>query len=173
MRAILICCLALFLVGCNPYAYINVPAVDGDVARNDANAVIVREVESAAVRALLEDDPVDGPFVVKLPEGTTTLTYEVVIPTISERAIIPGYKGSADAAVTFEVSRVQITALNGEVDVRRIDHALGGPGELFTVYMRDDAMEGWYGKSIKRWGMIRDKSIKPKAAPDSTTPAPE
>ena len=173
MRVCLVFGLALLLAGCNPYYYINVPAIDGDLARNDANAVVVREVESAAVRALLEKHPVDGSFVVKLPEGTTTLTYEVVIPTISDLAIIPGYEGSADAAVTFDVKRVQITGLTGEVDIQRIDHSLGGPGSLFTVKMNHDAMEGWYGKSIRNWGMIRDQSMNPQAPQGSTAPTPE
>lgn len=173
MRTILVCGLVLLISGCNPYIYINVPAVDGDVARNDANAVIVREVESAAVRALLEKDSVDGYFIVKLPEGTTTLTYEVVIPTISDKAMIPGLEVVEEPAVTFEVKRVQITGLNGQVDVQRIDHTLGGPGELFTVHMRDDAMEGWYGKRIQRWGMITDKSTQPPKPNESPNPAPE
>ncbi len=153
----------LCLSGC--HSYTNVPPIDGDTATNDANSVAVREIESAAVRALLEDQPVDGPYVVELPEGTTTLTYEVVIPTIGPNARIPGPDDGVEPVATFDVRAIRIRGLQAEVDIQRVDTALGGPGQLFTVHMQHDSMEGWYGKRIKRWGMIRDRSLQAPTAP--------
>jgi hypothetical protein len=137
---------ALSLGGCG--AYVNIPAQKGDVATNDINAPAIRVVMIAACKAALTDIGLSGPAQIVLPAGATVLTYETIVPKISETAHF-SKDGVLGEDPVLKLEQVRTRATDAEVDFIR---PVGGDlKQLVTVYLKWAPMSGWGVSHIRVW----------------------
>ena len=153
--ALLIMGLGFTASGCNPYTYINIPEQDGDLARHNPNSPTVRQLESVALNALLARSPIDGPFMVVLPQGSDILSYERVLPTVSDRAVPPDHGAQLNLEETLTVRAIRARATKAEVDILRASRRT-----LSTVYLHYSPVSSWTADRIHDWGTIEDLSIR-------------
>lgn len=139
--------LSLALVGCSR-PYVNIPPQTSDVAGHDPNARNVREIEIAALQAVLRTDPLVGPIAIVLPEGTGQLTYAAVLPAVSPDAVSAS-NTEAEPLSTVEVRQVRIRGWEGQVDIVRPNAS--GTRQLFTVHLEYAPFSGWSAKRIRPW----------------------
>ena len=158
MTRMLIGLTVLTLCGCNPYTYINVPAQDGDLARHNPNSAAVRELCSVALNAILDEQPVDGDVKIMLPEGSSILSYEIVLPTVSDRALAHDHDAQQLPAETLAVRAVRARGTKAQVDIARSDRT-----GLSTVYLHYSPVSSWRADRIHHWGLIEDLSVEGQA----------
>lgn len=85
--------------------YVNVPEIGGDtVAAHDVNWNYVADAMVVAANAVIADRPINRPFLVVLPKGSTVLTYNRVLPKLGENAtwLGPELSGVPDAGKDAE-----------------------------------------------------------------------
>lgn len=148
-RLILSLCLLAALTGCNPYLYINVPAQYGDLARNDPNADIVRTVEVESLKYMLAARPLDAPTAIKLPTGTTDLSYADVARRAGGEGIVVPLSAGEDAASHVEVTQVRIRGVFAEIDM--MYPTVAGSPQLLTVYLEYKPMNDWVTNRVQDW----------------------
>ncbi len=146
MRRISLLALALLAVGCTPY--VNIPPHKGDIAFHSPNKQTVREIEVVAGKAALVDRPIDGPFQIVLPDGSSILTYEAVVPRISDSATYTK-DGTLSGGPVLAIKQIRIRAATGEVDVIR--PVAQDRSEFITVYLTYDPMAKWAVDRIRVW----------------------
>jgi hypothetical protein len=146
MRRISLLILAVLAAGCTPY--VNIPPHGGDMAFHSPNKQTVREIEAVAGRAAVENRPIEGTFQVVLPEGSSVLTYEAVVPRISENAIYTT-DGSVGELPVLAIKQIRIRASVGEVDIVR--PVAQDRSEFITVYLGYDPMAKWGVDRIRVW----------------------
>jgi hypothetical protein len=148
LRRLILCLIAAFLLtACNPYAYVNVPPQQGDLATHDPNQQMVRDVEVEALRKLLADRPLQPPIALELPTGTTELTTSDVARRAGE-GVTPIHE-APDADSRVQVTQVRIRGLRSEVDV--LYPTLAGLPQLLTVYMSYTPINNWRVDRIADW----------------------
>lgn len=163
MPRIAVCCLALLLTACTPY--VNIPPQGGDLAFHSPNKQTVRALEIAAGRAALADRPIDGTFSITLPEGSSILTYEAVVPQISENATY-AKPGETPIKPVLAIRQLRIRAAVGEVDIVR--PIAPDRSEFITVYLGYDPMAKWSVDRIRVWRTFdpaREDPMPTDAAP--------
>ncbi|MEX1015204.1 MAG: hypothetical protein WDZ31_00555 [Phycisphaeraceae bacterium] len=137
---------AALLAGCAPQ-YVNIPEQAGDVASSNVNATNVRNLEAQALRAVLEDRPVEGPVGITLPQGTDPLTYAAVASAVGDDVLTP--MDDVEPASMLTVEQVRIRGTRAEVDVVR---PRGTEGRQYvTVYLDRNAFSGWTVDRIRPW----------------------
>lgn len=137
-----------FAGGCaTTAAYVNIPAQAGDVARSSPNAENVRAVQAAALTALIEDRPIEGPTRLLLPGGADALTHAEVVRRVGPPFVSPR-QADEQAVNTVEVQAVRIRGMDAEVDILRPTR---GMQQLATVRLKYDPISGWHGRSIRYW----------------------
>lgn len=150
--SVLTSCVALLLliaVGCSR-PYVNIPSQRGDVAAHDPNANNVRNAEVTALRAVMLDRPIEGPVLIKLPPGTSSLTYAAVAPQVSEFALTPQDEDATAAGLpVLEVRQLRIRGWDGEVDIIRPSY--DGGEQLITVTIKYAPFSGWTSSFIRTW----------------------
>lgn len=148
---------AAMLNGCATYA--NYPAIgtaDDDAAVNDPNVAPTPTVARAAVRHIVERFPVEGAYVVNLPEGMTRRRAEEVILLLRDpNANLPS-PATAGLPV-YHVTKVWVRpAGHAEVEVIRPVFGVGTPGDVaefqpVTVRLRRSPLENWQVDSVRVW----------------------
>ena len=159
--ATLLAAAALTLGGCA--AYVNIPPQAGDFARHNIDAESIRAVTVPAVRAVVDQRPPAGVYVVKLPEAAQKLTYPGVLPQIGENAQPPFAEDLPEDAPVYEVTGIRVRGASAEVDVVR-PGPLGGR-QLVTVHMDDPPFAPWTVERIRVWRGPVDAA--PPAPPQS------
>lgn len=97
------------------FAYINIPADHGDVARNDANGGNVPAIEAAALKALAISQKAKAPVTLLLPPGSTYATYQKVAAKAGDVFVLPEF-APADAPV-YEVRALRVRGGEAQVDM--------------------------------------------------------
>lgn len=146
MRRISLLVLTVLAVGCTPY--VNIPSQPGDIAFHSPNKQTVRVIEVVAGKAALTDRPIEGTFQIVLPEGTSILTYEAVVPKISEIATYTK-DGSLGNDPVLAIKQIRIRGGNAEVDIIR--PVAQDRSEFITVYLTYDPMAKWAVDRIRVW----------------------
>lgn len=142
------------LSGCTSYT--NVPGPESTLAGQDPNA---RQPSRAVETALLwtvRRHPVDGPFVINLPPGTSTETAQSIAGALGPMARIPE-SATTDLPV-YHVSRVWIRLSDGKVDV--VFPTRDGLGR--------DIQRGvttWMNSGIRSWTVSRGQYWAPGTVP--------
>lgn len=145
---------ALLLGGCAS-PYINVPALPGDVASNDANNELALSMEVAALKHVLKERPPGGAYAISLPKGTSAESYAFVVSQLSPGVERHGEQAQAQMPV-YKVNRVHGRTSHGQVDLI-VPRELGGE-DLINCYMALD-IEGWYVQRSRVWRVPLDKAI--------------
>ena len=170
---VLTSCVALLLlaaVGCSR-PYVNIPSQRGDLAAHDPNANNVRNAAVTALRAVMLDRPIEGPVLIKLPAGTSSLTYAAVAPQVSEYALTPQDDGAAAAGLpTLEVRQIRIRGWDGEVDIIRPTY--DGGEQLITVTIKYAPFSGWTASYIRTWRGNVDQTLPSSALEPAPTQTP-
>lgn len=133
----------MLLTGCAEW--VNIPAVPGDAARHDPNLKDVADVEVAALSALMTRFPEPGMTQIILPMGTRDTTYTKVVQSIGQGAVM----GDTSATNSLEVMAVRIRVTEAWVDIRRL--SASRIPQLYTVYLKNDVISGWYMQRIRPW----------------------
>jgi len=159
-------CAGLSLAGCAPY--VNIPPQAGDVALDNPNLRTVQHVSVVAVQAALEDRPVTGSYTLVLPRGTTPAIYQQVLSRLGEQATT-----TVDARQhIIEVRQIRVRLDRAEVDVVRAADMQSprGPGQLVTVYLRNEPFIGWMPQRTRAW--LTPTDIVEPPADYATAPPP-
>ncbi|MFW5681724.1 MAG: hypothetical protein ACOC1G_01850 [Phycisphaeraceae bacterium] len=151
-------------VGCSPYPYANIPPLQGDVARHNIDANSIRTIVVPAVKAVVAQEPPDGPYVVELPQSAEKLTYPAILPRIGDNANPPFAEGLPEDAPVYEVTSIRIRGFDGQVDVVR-PGSYGGR-QLVTVYLRNPPFADWTVQRVRVWRGPVD------ASPPAPAPSP-
>jgi hypothetical protein len=141
------------MTGCSA-AYVNLPALDGDVASNDANNATPVEMQIAALRRVLRERPPTGPYAIALPRGTNAESYNRIVAELP-----PGsqqYGSQSGPMPVYRVTRVFGRPTNGEVDI--LAPRPGGGEDLVNAYLLKD-IEGWYVQRTRVWRVPLNKVV--------------
>lgn len=138
---------ALVPAGCGS-PYVNIPAQVGDVATHNPNDRNVRGVLAAALEAVLDQQAIDGPVAVSLPEGASPLTHADVAQRLGEQAISTFEEG-AEPLPIVAVQEVRIRGVTAEVDV--VCPSPSGRDQLMTAYLRWEPLSGWRVRRVRTW----------------------
>ena len=187
------------LAGCStslmPPTYINIPQQTGDVAFGNPNAKDVREITVLAVSKALAADPINGPYELLLPAGSTAETYALITHELGPDALVPSNVPAvaldedgkpiktegADAAMAadppmllgdfphLEVRAIRVRSANGEVDLVRPSTS---GRRMSTVYLGWEAGFGWFADRVRPWRIDPDAQPQP-VGPVNPTPLPE
>ncbi len=158
--------LAISVVGCSPYAYVNIPPQTGDVARHSPNSSLVRQVYAAALGAVLADRPLPAPVAIELPDGADVETHADVAERIGSPAVSP-YNDSVTPMSTVRVQQVRVRGAEAQVDVVR--PGLGGRDQLVTVYLTWAPFSDWTAQRVREWrGAVPPRDEAPSPRPEPT-----
>ena len=160
--------IALGLGGCA--AYVNIPPQAGDFAGHDINKQGVRAVCIEALNATIADHPIDGRYILVLPQGADPLTYETVNMALGDQV-----SDTADQiGPTLELRQIRIRADRAEVDIIRPADPSNyqGPGQLVTVYLKRDPLGGWHAKRLHAWRASVEQTLPTHTPTESTPVAP-
>jgi hypothetical protein len=107
---------AVPLAGCNRWS--NYPPIGDDTANNDPNMSPVPQATAAALEWVARKYPVEGPFVINLPQGTTRRTADRILADIgnpSARLVTPESKGLP----AFHVTKIWVRESRASIDILR------------------------------------------------------
>jgi len=148
--------LVLLITGCGS-PYVNIPPARGDLATHDPNGKGVCDVTVAAMLAVVDQTPLTGHFQVVLPEGTTDLTYSMVLGRISDMAVASGGGEQVEIVATFEINGIRIRGADAEVDILR--PSTGIAPELITVYLTWAPGSDWSVDRLRTWRGNIDRTL--------------
>jgi hypothetical protein len=164
--------LVLFAAAClgGCATYVNIPPQVGDVAQHDPNLETVLKVELQALRALEEDRPPAKTYRVVLPPGTSTQSYDAIVPQVSTLAIWTGAVaatqpasggGGTEDGGTVEIRQVRIRGGFAQADIVRPADAAqpNGPQQLATVSLKWDMIVGWHVNRVRIWRIGVDDAL--------------
>lgn len=143
------------LTGCA--RYVNIPARTGDVAMHSVNYDNVREPITVAAVGLLKERPITQPFYVRLPEGTSDETYNLMVPKISDYATaIPKPEEGEQLESLIEhlpiltVHGVRIRGMEAEIDIVIPTNYAEPSGRqtLAVVDLEKGMIDGWRVKHV-------------------------
>lgn len=169
MRSLLqLSILSLFLcaglIGCTTYS--NIPAQEGDVARNSPNDEAVRDVMVASLAAVATDGNFTQPFEVQLPAGATLETYKFVVPKVSTSATSALMQTTetqpAGSLPVLEVRRLRIRGWVAQVDIVRPFSASDPAGlkQLVTVDLKWAPISEWHVEGVRVWRISVDQALR-------------
>lgn len=149
--------LAAILPACTSYT--NVPGPDAATAQQDPNARQASRAAETALAWTVQRHPVEGPYWINLPPGTSIETAESIAATLGGMARVPD--APSTELPVYHVSRVWIRLSEGKVDV--IFPARDG---LNRQVQR--AVTVWMNGGIRPWTARRGQYWSP-----GTVPVPE
>lgn len=153
--------LAIALAGCQGPSYVNIPAQPGDVAGNDPNSDVVREVVAEAVRGLLLEVPLDAPVAISLPAGSSVLSHADIARRVGEQAVSP-HAEDVEPATQIDVRQVRVRGNMAEVDV--LAPGRGGVPRLVTISLNWVPFSGWSAEGVRTWRAgAQDVLLRPEA----------
>lgn len=181
--AIGLVCGAMALPGCVPYS--NYPARgEDDPAINDPNMVPGPEVVEVALKRVLRSWPVEGEYVINLPQGMSKRRADEILQSLKDpNAHLVSLETSAMPA--YHVTRVWIRpGARAQVEVLRPVFGLGGRDEAalyqpVTVKLRRSPVEPWQIEAVRVWpiGQAEVPELygwpEPGAAPAATPRNPD
>lgn len=143
--------------GCASYA--NYPAIGtakDDAAVNDPNIAPVPTVMRTALMHVVERFPVDGEYIVNLPEGMTVRRAEEFMMKLGDpRASLP--QAETESRPVYHITRIWLRpAGSAEVEILRPVYGVGAPGDQpefqpVTVRMRKTPLEPFKVDSVRVW----------------------
>lgn len=125
--------------------YMNYPPLEGDTSINNPNVTPMPEVVRIGLAETASRYPVEGPYVVNLPKGTTRATGEWILGGLDESARLVGSESSG--LPVFHVTRVWIRGGDGRVEVLAPD-VNGGPRGV-VVEMSSTGISGWRVERVR------------------------
>jgi hypothetical protein len=144
------------LFGCSYANYPPIGTAADDAAVNDPNAAPVPSLTRTALGHVIERFPVEGDYVVNLPEGMTRRrAEELVMKLWDERAHLPG--PGTELCPVYHVTRVWLRpGGRSEVEVLRPVFGVGTPGDQaefqpVSVYLRRSPLERWKVDGVRVW----------------------
>lgn len=153
--AIGLACGAMALPGCTPYS--NYPARgEDDPAINDPNMLPAPEVVTVALERVLQSWPIEGQFVINLPQGMSKRRAEDILRNLKnpdahlvslETSTLPAY----------HVTRVWIRpGARAQVEILRPVFGIGGTEQAalyqpVTVKLRRSPLEPWKVEAVRVW----------------------
>ena len=147
--------LAGSLTGCVRPTYVNIPSQRGDLASNNPNTTNIRVLMAEAIRAAIDYEQYEQPFVVVLPEGSDQLTYERVVNRIGGGAVTPDTRVN-DPLAAAHVVAVRVRNRDAEVDVHRPSPT---GREAATVYLRWYYGGEWGVERVRPWRATLDEPL--------------
>ena len=117
LPAALLLALPLLLPACIGPSYVNIPS-EGGIAASDPNSFNVRDITADAIAAAMEREPLNGPYEVLLPEGTSQETYTAVVRQIGGGAVAPDTLRDG-VLPSVSVVSIRIRKTEAEVDLVR------------------------------------------------------
>lgn len=154
------CMLALVagaVAGCASYAnYPPIGTAADDAAVNDPNVAPVPTMMRTALLHLVDRFPVEGEYVVNLPEGMTRRRAEEFILLLRDpRARLP--REGDESAQVFHITQVWLRpGGRSQVEILRPVFGVGTPGDQaefqpVSVYLRRTPLEAWRVDGIRAW----------------------
>lgn len=143
--------------GCASYAnYPPIGTAKDDAAVNDPNVAPVPTAIRVALEHVISRFPVEGEFVVNLPEGMTVRRAEELMMKLGDpRARLP--RAETESLPVYHVTRVWLRpAGNAEVEILRPVFGVGAPGDQaefqpVTVRLRRTPLEPFEVDSVRVW----------------------
>jgi hypothetical protein len=181
LSAIGLTALLLTGFGCATY-YVNIPPQAGDIANHDPNHKTVLEVETVAIKAVVDKWRLKQPFTVKALADTEPRFYFEMMPRISRKYAMAD---QIEGTLMIEVRQLYIRGSSARVDlVRSISGPVPGrppqpmtadvPGgaeagadpeqdftrpTVVTVELHQAAFGGWTAKRIKPWNAPVEQAL--------------
>ncbi len=159
--AVLLCVVGAAMTGgCS--TYINIPAQAGDVARNDPNLATVREVQLAALKGMLAEDPFETNYQVILPARTSAAHYNVLMGQLEDERAMWSIKGPRDGVAHVVIRQVRVRGWYAQTDIvrpasfRQID----GPRQLATVWLQWYPISGWTYRRTHLWSIGVEEALR-------------
>lgn len=178
---------AWLLTGCS--VYVNIPAIEGDMAKHDPNSPDVRPVIVEALQAVATEANFKTQYAILLPEKTTARTYSAVVSRIGKQAVWPGNQSRGELPI-LEIRRIGIRAQDARVDIIRplpgaqtqqadvnqpeqaaepdsdapYKHPVpepATPGQVVTVSLNYHPMKGWVVQRIRAWKLPVETVLAP------------
>ncbi len=148
---------AVGLAGLNACtSYTNVPGPDAATARQDPNGRQAVRATEAALAWVVHRHPVEGPFVVNLPRGTSLETAESMLSAVGPMARLPG--PDTEGLPAYHVSRVWIRVSDGKVDVVF-------PATDYRGRDIERAVTVWMNAGVRPWTVSRGQYWSPGTVP--------
>lgn len=142
------------LSGCTSYT--NVPGPESALAGQDPNARQPSRAVEAALLWTVRRHPVDGPFVINLPPGTSTETAQAIAGALGPMAQIP--ESATTSLPVYHVSRVWIRLSDGKVDV--VFPTRDGLGREIQR-----GVTTWMNSGLRSWTVTRGQYWAPGTVP--------
>lgn len=148
------------LGGCS--TYINVPPQGGDVARNDPNLPTVREIEIKALQGMFSEDPIETPYQIILPHGTSAAHYNVLLGQLDDDHAMWSIKGPRDGVAHIIFRQIRVRGWYAQVDIVRPTsfRQADGPRQLATVWLQWYPGTGWTFKRIYLWSIGVEEALR-------------
>jgi hypothetical protein len=142
------------LPGCTSYT--NVPGPESALAGQDPNGRQASRAAEAALVWTVRRHPVDGPFVINLPPGTSLETAQSIAAAVGPMAQLPD-AATGDLPV-YHVSRVWIRLSDGKVDV--VFPTRDGLGREIQR-----GVTAWMNAGVRPWTVSRGQYWSPGTVP--------
>ncbi len=148
------------LPGCTSYTnlpgFTNVPGPESAIAGQDPNGRQASRAAEAGLAWTIRRHPVDGPYIINLPPGTSTETARSIAAALGPMAQIP-LSGTTDLPV-YHVSRVWIRLSDGKVDV--VFPSKDGLGRDI-----ERGVTAWMSAGVHPWRVTRGQYWSPGTVP--------
>lgn len=142
------------LAGCTSYT--SVPGPESPLAGDNPNARQAARATEAALQWVIQRHPVQGPFVLNLPAGTSLETAEAIAQAVGPMAQLPD-EATGDLPV-YHVSRVWIRLSDAKVDVVfPSTDGLGRPVQR--------GVTAWMNAGVRPWRVSRGQYWSPGTVP--------
>lgn len=159
LTPVFIALFAFMIAGCTPWA--TYPPIEGTVELHNPTLTPIPQLMSRAITYVAAQDGHESEILFNLPVETPAVVYGLVIEDMG------GGTPLADPADdAYHVMAVRVRGLEGEVDLIRPD--AGGVPQLLTVSFKQDFVQGWRAKSVRRWHL----RIETPAPHYATAPLP-
>lgn len=151
----------VFFLAAGCATYVNIPPHPGDLAAHDPNLETVQQVCRAALQAVLEDQPIEGPYQFVLPAGSSPVTYEKTAVALGHQARWK-VEGTETDLPVLEVRQVRIRGWVAQADVIRPLNPQDpkGPQQMVTVDLQWDAGRGWYARRLYLWRLSVEQALQ-------------
>ncbi len=144
--------LGLSLGGC--VSYTSVPVPESTFAFESANHTQSIKVVAAAINAVQDRLPVDEPYLLNLPSGTTPETYSAIASQLSGDPMMPteDMRDEFDLMPIYHIGRIWIRASDAKVDViYPTKDALGNTVEQSLTLWVSGGVRPWRVHRFQHW----------------------
>lgn len=141
--------------------YMNYPAIGTaaeDAAINDPSIAPAPTVAQKALKHVIERFPVDGPYLVNLPQGMTHRRADEVVRNLRDpNARLPQAGDGPGGTPAYHVTRIWVRPSDkAQVEILRPMFGVGNPGDQaqyqpVTVKLRRSPLESWQVDSVRVW----------------------